>query len=525
MRNFLNITKIYLLSFFEIYKVFHATTKEEKKKATIKLLIILFSFGAMSSLIYYYAREMISGFITLDIPYIFLTQFMVMVSLFTVFSNIYKINGTLFDFKDYDLLLSLPIKRSTVIISKLTSLYLGNLIYTILFMVPCYIIYLHNVAVANIFHLYYWLSILIIPLAPMIVSTIIGTILTAVASNFKYKKVVNMLLTFALVFGIMYYSAEIDMISVTDLAKLGESFVEFFNQIYPLTKYYVEIIRDNSFEALLIFSLIPIIIFVIYTLIVVRIFRSVNGKINSYYKKNNFKLQSSKKRSAIGTLYIKELKRYFSSIIYVTNTAIGPLFLTIGTFVFVFMSGDKLETMMGIEGLADMVALNTPIIIACAGALSCTTHASISLEGKNLWILKSLPVKTKEIFISKILVNLTITVPFILLNGILLAGYLGITGVSLFYLFLIPLLSIIFVSQLGLFLNLLFPDLDWKSEVKPIKQSLSVIITMVVSIVIFACYFFFDFLNFLNYTIILLIINIILYVCLTTIGKTKLRRL
>ena len=114
MRNFLNITKIYLLSFFEIYKVFHATTKEEKKKATIKLLIIFFSFGAMSSLIYYYAREMISGFITLDIPYIFLTQFMVMVSLFTVFSNIYKINGTLFDFRDYDLLLALPIKRSTV---------------------------------------------------------------------------------------------------------------------------------------------------------------------------------------------------------------------------------------------------------------------------------------------------------------------------------------------------------------------------------------------------------------------------
>lgn len=54
---------------------------------------------------------MIDGFIMLNIPYMFLTLFMLFSSMFILATNIFKVNGTIFNFKDYDLLMSLPVKK------------------------------------------------------------------------------------------------------------------------------------------------------------------------------------------------------------------------------------------------------------------------------------------------------------------------------------------------------------------------------------------------------------------------------
>ena len=54
-----------------------------------------------------------------------------------------------------------------------------------------------------------------------------------------------------------------------------------------------------------------------------------------------------------------------------------------------------------------------PIFITFCIATSCTTMASISMEGKNIWIVKSIPVSVITVFASKILVNLTILSPVI----------------------------------------------------------------------------------------------------------------
>ena len=56
-----------------------------------------------------------------------------------------------------------------------------------------------------------------------------------------------------------------------------------------------------------------------------------------------------------------------------------------------------------------------------------------------------------------------------------------------------PLVFILFFSMLGLVLNLKYPNLKWTNEITPIKQSMSVFVSMfggwIYSIIIFAIYF------------------------------------
>ena len=74
-----------------------------------------------------------------------------------------------------------------------------------------------------------------------------------------------------------------------------------------------------------------------------------------------------------------------------------------------------------IAPLLKQVMQFTPLIILSFGVgLTCTTGSSISIEGKNLWILKSSPLEVKDIFISKIAVNIILLVPAIIFDTIML---------------------------------------------------------------------------------------------------------
>ena len=112
--------------------------------------------------------------------------------------------------------------------------------------------------------------------------------------------------------------------------------------------------------------------------------------------------------------------------------------------------------------------------------MTCTTGVSISLEGKSLWILKSIPADVKEIFLAKILINLAlIMVPSTLsLLGLGIAFHLPL----LYYLTGILMLAVsaLFISMLGLLINLRFPKLEFDREVVVIKQSLSAFLSIMI---------------------------------------------
>ena len=110
-------------------------------------------------------------------------------------------------------------------------------------------------------------------------------------------------------------------------------------------------------------------------------------------------------------------------------------------------------------------------------ATSSTTMAGISIEGKNLWIKKSLPVSIDLIFAAKILVNLTVLAP-ILIASVVLGITMGLPFINVLVLLLMVVVFSLYISLYGLVINLIFPNLTWTNETVIIKQSTASLISV-----------------------------------------------
>ena len=84
----------------------------------------------------------------------------------------------------------------------------------------------------------------------------------------------------------------------------------------------------------------------------------------------------------------RELKRYFASSIYVTNTIIGFILMAAASVALFIMGPGKLETALGYPGL---ITRAFPLFLAGMGALISPASCSVSMEGKQWWIAKNDP--------------------------------------------------------------------------------------------------------------------------------------
>ena len=97
MNNLFLLTKINLLGNF-------------KKNSNKGLIIFIIAFLYLAFIIYQLGLGMIDGFIMLNIPYMFLTLFMLFSSMFILATNIFKVNGTMYYAKNYNVYLNVLAK-------------------------------------------------------------------------------------------------------------------------------------------------------------------------------------------------------------------------------------------------------------------------------------------------------------------------------------------------------------------------------------------------------------------------------
>jgi len=157
--------------------------------------------------------------------------------------------------------------------------------------------------------------------------------------------------------------------------------------------------------------------------------------------------------------------------------------LLVISIALLFISSESLGQLIEIPQLSDYLGRMAPLVVSLFVILSCTTSSSISLEGNNLWILKSSPVSPKSILLGKVAVNLTITIPITLLCCVMLMISLRTGWIDSLLLFVIPVLYACYSAMLGVIANLKFPKLEWTSEVAVIKQSASVLVSMFVGFI------------------------------------------
>lgn len=153
-----------------------------------------------------------------------------------------------------------------------------------------------------------------------------------------------------------------------------------------------------------------------------------------------------------------------------TNTIIGPIMAVLFSASVLVMGVDKMQQFLEIP-----INIKRGIPFAVAGILSMmpATSTSISMEGKEWWIIKSIPIKTKAVLDGKILLNLSLILPFFVVSEVLLTIALKPDFMELVWMIVIPVVLTLFGLVFGITVNLKMPVFNWENEVTVVKQSAS----------------------------------------------------
>ncbi len=522
------LTKIQLRSAFDFVMITSNKNRERKSKGytfLVSFLLIICIISA-ASFSYSYAIGMILN--TIGMLKLLPEMMMAVTCVITIITTINKVKGTLFGFKDYDLVMSLPVRTSKVVASRLILLYIINITFTLIIMIPAAIAYGMLAKASLYFYVTSLVTVIFIPVIPMITASFLGTVITVIASKFRHSNLINLIFTFALLTGIMGVS----LFTGDSEEKLGQMSAVLIKQvdgIYPLAGMYRKAVCELDVISLMIFLFVSILFFILFATLVGYKFKAINTCLIATKTSADYKIGRLEQASPFKALYRKELRRFFSSSLYIMNTAFGVVMMTIGAVATIFLSPETLANIMEVPETAGFIGTLAPVLVSVCITMTFITACSISLEGKNLWILKISPVLAKTIFQSKIAVSLTITLPAIILDGILLTVGLKLSFAESVLLIVMPAAYAFFTAISGLIINLSLPNLNWTTEVSVIKQSAASMVAtfggmFAAAFPALLLYVFRDFSSvYVNAfsTLVIVIVTIILYHYLNTKGEKK----
>lgn len=395
-------------------------------------------------------------------------------SLVMFFFGALRSGNVLFVSTDYDLLMSMPIKSRTIILSKLISLYVSDLACALIIMLPCLFVWWKVTSPTLLSLLLSVLCLPFLPIIPLMLATLVGTIVTFLSGRSRHKTLVGVVANLILVFGI-FYAVQLVGTSASAGADIAGYMMTFRNQLfsqYPPARLFFEA-TQGSVTSFLLLAAISVVASIAFTLLTAAVFKALHSKLsNITMKASKAKLVYSE-NGTFSALFKKEMRRFFASTTYVVNSGIGSIIGIVAVVYIVFFGKEYVTQVMAVPEMSKMLIALMPLFSAALAAVSCTTPSSVSIEGNSLWVVKHLPVSAYSVFMAKIMLNLLITVPTSLLISITGIVLLKASGIYLVLILVFPVIICVFMAYIGLLLNLSFPNFTWTNETKVIKQSAS----------------------------------------------------
>lgn len=458
----------------------YADTKNRTKTITLYMLIAAILMGLLAYLIYslkiiYSIAWSLEEVVTeLVIPMV-----LICVSL-NIAISVFWGSGLLLSDTNIDSMLALPIPLRTLILSKLTVLFMVEVALTVALLLPMMVLFGLTADMGFPFYLIVLGITIIFPVIPGLLGTMIGTqiyriLKSSSARIARLKAAAAILVLFAFMIFMFCKFPDIaagnfgDVISTSTFTLYADQYIHrLLNGDYLLIGLY--------FGGVFLIGVI-----LLYGLI--KIFRNwySNDAIQgSKSQPVDWNKQTTEQHSPVSALLERERTRYFSLPVYLTNTACGLLFAAVFVLLVVLMSDKITPYIYQLAEYFQVPFADYDVLFIYAFSIlttiSCTTYVSISIEGKQIEILKSLPIAAKCLFRVKLLHHLSISVPTIFVLNTIMALYLQwpFPKVMLGYAF--PLLCSVLIGMIGYILNLVFPNFEWENVTHIIKQSLPAIL-------------------------------------------------
>lgn len=472
MADFFLLLKVELLSLFGINKALKSKDGKDKKKLLGLLILFavigIFAVGCSVGYSLMFADVLSASGESLNkLPAIMFT----VACVFSLFTTIQSTNGVLFAFKDYGNLMSLPIKSRIVVLSKVAYIYIVNFLVYALLVLPASIVYsVLDSSLSGWFWLRTLFALPFMPLILMVVGLFLGALIAYIGSRFQKNSLINTILSSLLMilYFVFIFTQNFDDNAMNNVASV-------FLKIIPLNYLYIGGICDGDLLLYILFVLCSFLIFLVFIYVFGKMFKKFNAAIISKKTTSNYRYSEQKEGKIFPTLFKRDLKRYFSSTIYLMNTIIGAVLMVVFSVVLAL----KLRGVIANENFVSYLPLIynvIPLFPLFFIGMCPITACSISIEGNRLWILKSSPCPIKLIYLSKLALNLCFTVSATIITALVFIIALKLSFLTSVLIFALGLSYCVLSAEFGLLINIRFPSFDWKNEMEIVKRGTSVTI-------------------------------------------------
>lgn len=403
-------------------------------------------------------------------------------TLFTVFAA----QGVVFGGRDNDFALSLPVSAFSLMLCRTLALYVENLVFTAFVMLPAGAAYLLGGGEGGAwFVLALVLCTLLVSLLPTLLSLVIGFVVAWASGKFAHRSGLATVLYLAFFAVVMFLSFRMSF-AINDVAAFALGLQDAFSGWGLPFLLVMRSCCEGDALALLALAGLCVLPFLLAVWLFGRQYKRIVTDLASHGARSDYKLGKLSASGRTAALFRKEAKRFFGSPIYFLNCGIGAI-MAMGLSAAALIFRGTVAQMLSDLAAEELVFPVMPMLAALAALLltmTPTTAASISLEGKQLWILKAAPLSAKGIFAVKVGFQLLLTgVPLAVCTALLTVAF-SMTPAQAGLFLLVVACAGVCMALVGLFVNLCLPRLDAPNDAVVVKQSGSVLVSMLVSFVL-----------------------------------------
>ena len=472
------LIKKQLLEIFQVY-FYDAKKNKARSRTSTAMYFALFAllvFGLLGGIFTFLAVKLCTPLITAEMDWMYFALMGLIAVLLGAFGSVFNTYAGLYLPKDNDLLLSMPIPVSTLVGARLFGVYLMGLLYSAVVILPAIIVYWVTAGVTLPVVLGGLLMTLLISVFVLTISCVLGWLVAKISQKLKHKSLVTVLISLVVigVYYFVYFKAQ-SLIQnlLANAAVYGARIKGAAYPVYLFGKIGVGDVRASVIGSVVVVALFGL-MWVLLSRSFLQIAISTGNVIHREYRETR-----SRQRSMDAALLNREFSHFTASPNYMLNCGLGTFLMPLCA-VAVLWKGSELFAVLAamFAETAGSVLLLLCVMLCGLASMNFMTAPSVSLEGKNLWLMQSLPVETWRIFRAKIRMQLLLTGLPLLLCIVCVVIVYPIHSMQLLILLLFAGSYVLLMALLGLFLGVKMPTLTWTNETVVIKQGAPVMITL-----------------------------------------------
>lgn len=412
-----------------------------------------------------------------------------------------KANGTLFGLADFDLVMSLPVPRRTVVASRVTALYASATLIGAVASVPLWAVYLVFTSFSPWTVACAVLSVLLAPAIPTALATFLAFGVSALASRFRHANLVYIvisLIAFTAIMVVVYgysFSAGANKgdASAEQLAGGLAAISGLLNLGWPPASWMGSAVVEGSMLGLGAFTAASLAVPALALEIMQRNYLAINAALTARVRARalttgELRARTERAGTPFKALVLKEYRTLLGIPSYAFNCLFGYLFMLV---IAVAASVVGLKEIL-LSGAVDGVEIGAAEYDAIAGfvtnllpwffvfcAIMCPSAAcSISIEGKSSWICATAPLPQRVILGAKLASNAVPVAATIAVSALVLfasgqvdalgAACVLVTGFGGFFL----------MVNIGLSSDVRKPNFSWTTPNDVVKRGFPIMIVV-----------------------------------------------